>query len=180
MCGNVTLNAKACSPSPLKYCRFLLQTTFPASAFYGLCWGCPTCHLGRGLCQPLVLILRVSVGPKQHLLLSSPALVPPFPVEVAYRQQGGLPKGAGFRGAWGGRPRDRLGAGAAGAPNCTEGAGTSGRGWQGYGRSRTGAGSPGSGLGTCVQADEGSRRHRSELDLNLGHNVPTGDQWAVG
>ena len=162
--GNVILSAKACSPSPLKYCRFLLQTTFPASAFYGLCWGCPTCHLGRGLCQPLVLMIRVSVGPRQHLLLSSPALVPPFPVEVAYRQQAGLPKGAGFRGAWGGGPRDGLGADAAGAPSCTERGGSF---WEGAAgpREKQGCGRPGLRVRHVCSGGRGLSEALSRADL---------------
>lgn len=86
----------------------------PGQCFYGPCWGCPPCHLVRGLCQPLVLIVRVSVGLRQRLLLSSPTLVPPFPVEVARRQQAGLPRGAGFRGGCGGRSLARVGAAEAG------------------------------------------------------------------
>lgn len=38
------------------------QTAFPASAFMGVL-GMPHLSPGEGLCQPLVLIVRVSMGP---------------------------------------------------------------------------------------------------------------------
>ena len=47
-----------------------------------------------------------------------------------------------------------------------------------YGRSRTGVQSPGSGLGTCVQPDEGSRRCCPELDLTPRASRP--DWRSVG
>ena len=114
---------------------------------------------------------------------------PTLPCGVARRQQAGLPKGAGFRGAWG---ADLVtGRGLLKQGWCCWGSRLHGGGrvllggvpvflvWMAeYGRSRAGAGSLGSGSGTCVQADKGSRRRCPELDLTPWASRP--DWRSVG
>ena len=107
--GNIS-SLELCSPPrpPLKYCQFLLQTTFPTSADSGPCRGFPTCHLGRGLHQQytsLVLIVRVCVGPGKRLLFSTSPLAAQFPAEGGVqtrpvdrrRQAGPSPRAQAFR-----------------------------------------------------------------------------------
>lgn len=133
----------------------------------------------RGLCQPLVLIVRVS-GTQTTSLVKLSNSGPTLPCGVARRQQAGLPKGAGFRGLG---EQTALGWGTAEAGLALLGlpaarwAGASGRVpvflvWMAeYGRSRAGAEVLGSGSGTCVQADEGSRSAVQSATLHLGRHV---------